>query len=120
VFDPCYSSSGMFVQSLNFIDAHKTGHGNGGEAKASTSVYGQESNHSTWRLAKMNLAIRGIDDNLGKLTSRLAPGPPGRLRPDQSPVQRLRLAGRADGRRQAQPGLPRHARGQTGKEDRLT
>lgn len=66
VFDPCCGSGGMFVQSLKFIDAHKTGNGNGGKAKAGISVYGQESNHTTWRLAKMNLAIRGIDSNLGK------------------------------------------------------
>lgn len=66
VFDPCCGSGGMFVQSLKFIDAHKTGNGNGGKAKAGISVYGQESNHTTWRLAKMNLAIRGIDNNLGK------------------------------------------------------
>lgn len=65
VFDPCCGSGGMFVQSLKFIDAHKTGNGNGGRAKAGISVYGQESNHTTWRLAKMNLAIRGIDSNLG-------------------------------------------------------
>jgi type I restriction enzyme M protein len=65
VFDPCCGSGGMFVQSLKFIDAHKTGNGNGGKAKAGISVYGQESNHTTWRLAKMNLAIRGIDSNLG-------------------------------------------------------
>jgi len=70
VFDPCCGSGGMFVQSLKFIDAHKTGNGNGGpkglsRAKAGISVYGQESNHTAWRLAKMNLAIRGIDNNLG-------------------------------------------------------
>src|SRR5258705_198958 len=66
VFDPCCGSGGMFVQSLKFIDAHKTGNGNGGKARGDISVYGQESNHTTWRLAKMNLAIRGIDGNLGK------------------------------------------------------
>ncbi|MCR4317476.1 MAG: N-6 DNA methylase [Planctomycetes bacterium] len=71
VFDPCCGSGGMFVQSLKFIDAHKTGNGNGGpkglsRAKGDISVYGQESNHTTWRLAKMNLAIRGIESNLGK------------------------------------------------------
>jgi type I restriction enzyme M protein len=65
VFDPCCGSGGMFVQSLKFIDAHKSGNGNGGKAKAGVSIYGQESNHTTWRLAKMNLAIRGIDNNLG-------------------------------------------------------
>ncbi len=66
VFDPCCGSGGMFVQSLKFVDAHKSGNGNGGKTKGDIAVYGQESNHTTWRLAKMNLAIRGIDSNLGK------------------------------------------------------
>jgi len=66
VYDPCCGSGGMFVQSVEFIKAHVTGNGNGGRAKAGVSIYGQESNHTTWRLAKMNLAIRGIDGNLGK------------------------------------------------------
>lgn len=66
VFDPCCGSGGMFVQSIKFVEAHKSGNGNGGKAKADISVYGQESNHTTWRLAKMNLAIRGIEANLGK------------------------------------------------------
>ncbi len=65
VYDPCCGSAGMFVQSVEFIDAHAGGNGNGGKpprgAKADISIYGQESNHTTWRLAKMNLAIRGID-----------------------------------------------------------
>jgi type I restriction enzyme M protein len=65
VYDPCCGSGGMFVQSVEFIDAHSTSNGNGGKAKAVLSIYGQESNHTTWRLAKMNLAIRGIDANLG-------------------------------------------------------
>ena len=55
----------MFVQSLKFVEAHTNGNGNGGKAKADISIFGQESNHTTWRLAKMNLAIRGIDANLG-------------------------------------------------------
>jgi type I restriction enzyme M protein len=55
----------MFVQSVEFVRAHASGNGNGGKPKADVSVYGQESNHTTWRLAKMNLAIRGIDGNLG-------------------------------------------------------
>jgi len=59
VFDPCCGSGGMFVQSEKFIEEH------GGKI-GDISVYGQESNHTTWRLAKMNLAIRGIDSNLGK------------------------------------------------------
>jgi type I restriction enzyme M protein len=51
----------MFVQSARFIAAHANGNGNGGKAKGDISIYGQESNYTTWRLAKMNLAIRGID-----------------------------------------------------------
>jgi type I restriction enzyme M protein len=61
VYDPCCGSSGMFVQSVEFIRAHAKGNGNGGRAKADISIYGQESNYTTWRLARMNLAIRGID-----------------------------------------------------------
>ena len=61
VYDPCCGSSGMFVQSMEFIDAHASGNGNGGKARDKISIYGQESNYTTWRLAKMNLAIRGID-----------------------------------------------------------
>lgn len=58
VYDPCCGSGGMFVQSMRFIDAH-----NGNRKKI--SILGQESNPDTWRLAKMNLAIRGIAHNLG-------------------------------------------------------
>ena len=54
VFDPCCGSGGMFVQSEKFVEAH-------GGRIGDISIYGQESNHTTWRLAKMNLAIRGID-----------------------------------------------------------
>ena len=54
----------MFVQSVNFIRAHATGNGNGGKAKGDISIYGQESNYTTWRLAKMNLAIRGIEGQI--------------------------------------------------------
>ena len=64
VYDPCCGSSGMFVQSAEFINAHASGNGNGGRAQDAISVYGQESNHTTWRLAKMNLAIRGIDGQI--------------------------------------------------------
>jgi type I restriction enzyme M protein len=68
VYDPCCGSSGMFVQSVEFIRAHATGNGNGGKtpkgSKADISIYGQESNYTTWRLAKMNLAIRGIDGQI--------------------------------------------------------
>ena len=66
VYDPCCGSGGMFVQSVEFVKAHAGGNGNGGKARADVSIFGQESNHTTWRLAKMNLAIRQIDNNLGK------------------------------------------------------
>ena len=58
VYDPCCGSSGMFVQSEEFIKEH------GGKI-GDISIYGQESNPTTWKLAKMNLAIRGIEANLG-------------------------------------------------------
>ena len=64
VYDPCCGSSGMFVQSVEFIRAHAKGNGNGGKAKGDISIYGQESNYTTWRLAKMNLAIRGIEGQI--------------------------------------------------------
>ena len=68
VYDPCCGSAGMFVQSVEFIRAHATGNGNSGKAqkgaKGDISIYGQESNYTTWRLAKMNLAIRGIDGQI--------------------------------------------------------
>jgi type I restriction enzyme M protein len=64
VYDPCCGSSGMFVQSVEFIRAHANGNGNGGTARPDISIYGQESNYTTWRLAKMNLAIRGIDGQI--------------------------------------------------------
>ena len=64
VYDPCCGSAGMFVQSVEFIEAHASGNGNAvptpSGAKADISIFGQESNYTTWRLAKMNLAIRGI------------------------------------------------------------
>lgn len=56
VFDPCCGSGGMFVQSEKFVEEHQ------GNFKH-ISIYGQESNQTTWRLAKMNLAIRGIDSS---------------------------------------------------------
>jgi type I restriction enzyme M protein len=64
VYDPCCGSSGMFVQSIAFIRAHASGNGNGGKARRDISIFGQESNYTTWRLAKMNLAIRGIDGRI--------------------------------------------------------
>ncbi len=60
VYDPCCGSAGMFVQSVEFIRAHANGNGNGGARRGDISIYGQESNYTTWRLAQMNLAIRGI------------------------------------------------------------
>lgn len=59
VYDPCCGSGGMFVQSLKFVERH-----NGNRKKI--SVLGQESNPDTWRLCKMNLAIRGIAHDLGE------------------------------------------------------
>ncbi len=64
VYDPCCGSAGMFVQSVEFIRAHANGNGNGGKAKADISIYGQESNYTAWRLARMNLAIRGIEGQI--------------------------------------------------------
>lgn len=58
IYDPCCGSGGMFVQSAKFVDAH-------GGHRSDVSIYGQESNATTWRLARMNLAIRGLDANLG-------------------------------------------------------
>jgi len=69
VFDPCCGSGGMFVQSEKFIEAHsdqykkKNANGLKLNPKDRISIYGQESNQTTWRLCKMNLAIRGIDSS---------------------------------------------------------
>ena len=62
VYDPCCGSGGMFVQSARFIENHS---GNINRI----SVYGQDSNPTTWKLAQMNLAIRGIDADLGKFSA---------------------------------------------------
>jgi type I restriction enzyme M protein len=59
IYDPCCGSSGMFVQSERFIEDH-------GGKLGDVSIYGQEANPTTWRLAAMNLVIRGMDYNLGK------------------------------------------------------
>lgn len=59
VYDPCCGSGGMFIQSERFIQAHSGKRG-------TISIFGQESNADTWKMAKMNLAIRGIDANLGE------------------------------------------------------
>ena len=57
IYDPCCGSGGMFVQSEKFVEAHEGKIGD-------ISIYGQESNQTTWRLCKINLAIRGIDSNI--------------------------------------------------------
>lgn len=59
VYDPCCGSGGMFVQSYRFVEEHRG-------KKGDISVFGQEFNATTWKLCKMNLAIRGIDGNLGE------------------------------------------------------
>ena len=59
LYDPCCGSGGMFVQSMKFVEAH---HGN----KKQVSIYGQEYTNTTYKLCKMNLAIRGISANLGE------------------------------------------------------
>ena len=59
VYDPCCGSGGMFVYSAEFVEAHQ---GN----RQKISVYGQESNADTWKMAKMNMAIRGIEANFGQ------------------------------------------------------
>ena len=58
VYDPCFGSGGMFVQSESFVEAH-------GGQRNDIAVYGEELNDTTWRLGKMNLAIRGIEADLG-------------------------------------------------------
>ena len=57
VYDPCCGSGGMFVQSERFVESH-------GGRIGDIAIYGQESNNTTWRLAKMNLAVRGIDADI--------------------------------------------------------
>jgi type I restriction enzyme M protein len=57
IYDPCCGSGGMFVQSEKFVEAHEGKIGD-------IAIYGQESNQTTWRLCKINLAIRGIDSNI--------------------------------------------------------
>ena len=66
VYDPCCGSAGMLVQSVEFVRAHASGNDNGGRAVADMSFWGQESDYATWQLARMNLAIRGMD--AGRIT----------------------------------------------------
>ncbi|MES2558387.1 MAG: class I SAM-dependent DNA methyltransferase [Bacteroidota bacterium] len=76
VFDPCCGSGGMFVQSEKFIKTHQDHYKKKGKTGLALkpedriSIYGQESNQTTWRLAKMNLAIRGIDSSNVKWNSQ--------------------------------------------------
>ena len=58
VYDPCCGSGGMFVQSAKFVENHSANISN-------ISIYGQDSNPTTWKMAQMNLAIRGIEPDLG-------------------------------------------------------
>ncbi len=99
VYDPCCGSGGMFVQSEKFIEAH-------GGKLGDVSIYGQEANPTTWRLAAMNLAIRGIDFNLGKEPAdTFVRNQHSDLRADfrtrQPAVQYQRLVARQPGRRPA-------------------
>jgi len=67
VYDPAMGSGGFFVSSEKFIEEHaRDKHYDAAEQKKHISVYGQESNPTTWKLAAMNMAIRGIDFNFGK------------------------------------------------------
>ncbi len=59
IYDPCCGSGGMFVQSQRFVEEHQG-------RLDDIAIYGQESNPTTWKLAEMYLAIRGIDNNLSK------------------------------------------------------
>ncbi len=77
VYDPCCGSGGMFVQSEKFIEDHAD-QKDVEKAKRQISIYGQERNHTTWKLAKMNLAVRGIDaeiawNNEGSFTRNAFP-----------------------------------------------
>ena len=58
VYDPCCGSGGMFVQSAKFLTNHQ-------RALSGISIYGQEANSTTWKMAHMNVAIRGLEANLG-------------------------------------------------------
>ncbi|MDS4031781.1 MAG: class I SAM-dependent DNA methyltransferase [Candidatus Contendobacter sp.] len=62
VYDPCCGSGGMFVQSQQFAEEH-------GSDQASLRLFGQESNPATWRLARINMAIRGLNANLGQISA---------------------------------------------------
>ena len=85
IYDPCCGSGGMFVQSVKFVESHE---GN----KKDISVYGQEFTATTYKLAKMNLAVRGIAAESRRCAGRYllqgsAPGPEGRFHHGQSALQ---------------------------------
>ena len=105
IYDPCCGSGGMFVQSEKFIEAH------GGKV-GDISVYGEESNPNTWKLALMNLAIRGIEADLGLESGQhLSPGRPrgvGRRFRRRAKVRRQERLGR--GRKNSDPGGRREPR----------
>ena len=69
IYDPCCGSGGMFVQSVRFVETHGGNHDNSlrkNVGRDNLSIYGQDSNPTTWKLCRMNLAIRGIEADLGK------------------------------------------------------
>ncbi len=90
IYDPCCGSGGMFVQSMKFVENHQ------GNTK-DISVYGQENTTTTLKLAKMNLAIRGISANLREgrqhFFQRSAPGLESRFHHGESAFQSKGLAG---------------------------
>ena len=92
VFDPCCGSGGMFVQSEKFVESH-------GGRIGDISIYGQESNYTTWRLAMMNMAIRGIEAHIawneqGSFHNDAFKDFKADYHPGQSAVQRQRLGRR--------------------------
>ena len=103
IYDPCCGSGGMFVQSEKFVEEH-------GGRIGDIAIYGQESNYTTWRLAKMNLAVRGIDadirwNNEGSFHKDELQDLKADFHPCQSALQHLRL-----GRRPAAGGRPLEVR----------
>ena len=90
VYDPCCGSGGMFVQSVRFIEAHTTGNGNGGKARGDISIYGQESNYTTWCVCKMNRGIRGTEGQIDPrrhVPQRPPPQSEGRPHPGKPALQ---------------------------------
>jgi len=66
IYDPCCGSSGMLVRAMDVIRARASDAGNAGTSAADITIFGQESNDATWRLAKMNLAIHGVDARIAR------------------------------------------------------